>query len=30
VLAALVLIGLAIGVAVVYYWDDISNYFSAR
>jgi hypothetical protein len=30
VLAALVLIGLAIGVSIVYYWDDISTYFSDR
>ena len=30
VLAALVLIGLALGISIVYYWDDISTYFSDR
>jgi hypothetical protein len=27
VLAALVLLGVALGVLVVYFWDDISNWF---
>ncbi len=28
VLLALVAIGIAIGVAVIYFWDDISSFFS--
>lgn len=28
VLAALVLLGIAIGVAIVYFWDDISGWIS--
>ncbi len=28
VLVALVAIGIAIGVAVIYFWDDISSFFS--
>jgi ABC-type transport system involved in multi-copper enzyme maturation permease subunit len=28
VLAALVLVGVALGVAIVYYWDDIGGWFS--